>query len=70
MTSLVVNNCELFLLCGYRHELVDTESDSDTSPEKENAFHEAWILLGTERDASFSSYVIVDNELVAAFLHY
>jgi hypothetical protein len=59
MQSTILN---CFRQCGYGREL-NTEANSDSSIEEEDAFHEDWIRLGAKKDVDFSAYVSVDNEL-------
>jgi hypothetical protein len=60
VTQSTTLNC--FCQCGYRHEL-NTEADSDSSIEDDDAFHEDWIRLRAEKDVDFSSYISAHNEL-------
>jgi hypothetical protein len=56
VTQSTILNC--FRQCGYGREL-NTEADSVTSIEEDDAFHQDRIRLGAEKDVDFSSYVFV-----------
>jgi hypothetical protein len=47
--------------CGYGHQH-NTEADSESIGEEENAFQEDWSRLNTEEDVNFSSYATVESE--------
>jgi hypothetical protein len=47
--------------CGYGCEH-NTEADSDANmEEKDDAFHDNWIWLDTEKDVNFNVYASLDN---------
>jgi hypothetical protein len=41
----------------------NTEADSDSTVEEDDAFHKEWIGLGAVKDVNFSSYAPADSDL-------